>query len=313
MKIEKELPGVKKNILLKNYTTFRIGGPAKYFFQAKTKSDLILAVKIAKKFRLPFFVFGGGSNLLVSDKGFKGLVIKIQNSKFEILNGARRRREGGGRVSSKIFTEAGTLLGQLVNATTRVGLTGLEWAVGIPGTVGGAVRGNAGAFRKSMKDIIKTVEAFDTKTGKIKILKNKDCKFGYRDSIFKKNKNLIILSAVLQLKKGRHPPATRKKKIKNKIQKNLEQRKETQPLNFPSAGSIFQNPPGFSAGELIEKCGLKGKRIGNVKIFEKHANFIVNLGGGKGKDVMGLIKIIKNRVKKKFEVVLEEEVQFLGF
>jgi len=313
MKIEKELPGVKKNILLKNYTTFRIGGPAKYFFQAKTKSDLILAVKIAKKFRLPFFVFGGGSNLLVSDKGFKGLVIKIQNSKFEILNGARRRREGGGRVSSKIFTEAGTLLGQLVNATTRVGLTGLEWAVGIPGTVGGAVRGNAGAFRKSMKDIIKTVEAFDTKTGKIKILKNKDCKFGYRDSIFKKNKNLIILSAMLQLKKGRHPPATRKKKIKNKIQKNLEQRKETQPLNFPSAGSIFQNPPGFSAGELIEKCGLKGKRIGNVKIFEKHANFIVNLGGGKGKDVMGLIKIIKNRVKKKFEVVLEEEIQFLGF
>jgi len=313
MKIEKKLPGVKKNILLKNYTTFLIGGPAKYFFQAKTKRDLILAVKIAKKFRLPFFVLGGGSNLLVSDKGFKGLVIKIQNSKFEILNGARRRREGGGRVSSKIFTEAGTLLGHLVNATTRVGLTGLEWAVGIPGTVGGAVRGNAGAFRKSMKDIIKTVEAFDTKTGKIKILKNKDCKFGYRDSIFKKNKNLIILSAVLQLKKGRHPPATRKKKIKNKIKKNLKQRKETQPLNFPSAGSIFQNPPGFSAGELIEKCGLKGKRIGNVKIFEKHANFIVNLGGGKGKDVMGLIKIIKNKVKNKFGIVLEEEVQFLGF
>jgi len=313
MKIEKKLPGVKKNILLKNYTTFLIGGPAKYFFQAKTKRDLILAVKIAKKFRLPFFVLGGGSNLLVSDKGFKGLVIKILNSKFEILNGARRRREGGGRVSSKIFTEAGTLLGHLVNATTRVGLTGLEWAVGIPGTVGGAVRGNAGAFRKSMKDIIKTVEAFDTKTGKIKILKNKDCKFGYRDSIFKKNKNLIILSAVLQLKKGRHPPATRKKKIKNKIKKNLKQRKETQPLNFPSAGSIFQNPPGFSAGELIEKCGLKGKRIGNVKIFEKHANFIVNLGGGKGKDVMGLIKIIKNKVKNKFGIVLEEEVQFLGF
>jgi len=323
MKIEKELPGVKKNILLKNYTTFRIGGPAKYFFPAKTKRDLILAVKIAKKFRLPFFVLGGGSNLLVSDKGFKGLVIKILNSKFEILNGARRRREDGGRVSSKIFTEAGTLLGQLVNATTRVGLTGLEWAVGIPGTVGGAVRGNSGAFRKSMKNIIKTVEAFNTKTGKIKILKNKDCKFGYRDSIFKKNKNLIILSAMLQLKKGNQ------KKIKNKIQKNFEQRKKTQPLNFPSAGSVFKNPQGFSAGELgeedkssssafaaarlIEECGLKGKRIGNVKIFEKHANFIVNLGGGKGKDAMGLIKIIKNRVKKKFEVVLEEEIQFLGF
>jgi len=323
MKIEKELPGVKKNILLKNYTTFRIGGPAKYFFPAKTKRDLILAVKIAKKFRLPFFVLGGGSNLLVSDKGFKGLVIKILNSKFEILNGARRRREDGGRVSSKIFTEAGTLLGQLVNATTRVGLTGLEWAVGIPGTVGGAVRGNSGAFRKSMKNIIKTVEAFNTKTGKIKILKNKDCKFGYRDSIFKKNKNLIILSAMLQLKKGNQ------KKIKNKIQKNFEQRKKTQPLNFPSAGSVFKNPQGFSAGELgeedkssssafaaarlIEECGLKGKMIGNVKIFEKHANFIVNLGGGKGKDAMGLIKIIKNRVKKKFEVVLEEEIQFLGF
>jgi len=199
----------------------------------------------------------------------------------------------------------------------------LEWAVGIPGTVGGAVWGNAGAFNKSMKDVVKSVEALEVKNEKCKVknFKNRDCRFGYRDSIFKHNKNLIILSAVLQLKKGK------KKEIENKVKENLNYRKERQPLNFPSAGSIFKNPPGFFAGELgeedkssssafaaarlIEKCGLKGKKIGNVKISEIHSNFIVNLGRGTAKDVMRLIKIIKNKVKKKFGVVLEEEIQYL--
>ncbi len=217
--------------------------------------------------------------------------------------------------------------------------------------MGGAIWGNAGAFGKSVADITKEVEVFDVKKLRIKNYDLRNCKFGYRDSIFKKNKNLIILSAVLQLKKGK------KSEIENKIKKNLEQRKKTQPLNFPSAGSVFKNPrlrrgfggqaKGFSAGglgeedkssssstelpkkvkvrkrmkfscafaaaRLIEECGLKGKKIGNVKISEIHSNFIVNLGRGTAKDVMRLIKIIKNKVKKKFGVVLEEEIQFLGF
>ena len=284
----------KKNVLLKNHTTFRIGGSAKYFFVAKTKEELIEAINLAKKLnpspfpkgdrvKLPFFILGGGSNILVSDRGFNGLVIKFGQS-----------------LSSYISK-------------------GLEWAVGIPGTIQGAVCSNAGAFKKSMKDVVKEVEVFDIKTGKIKIFKNKDCKFGYRDSIFKHKKNLIILSVRIKVKKS----------DPKKIKQYLDYRKKIQPLNLPSAGSVFKNPPGFSAGELgeedkssssafaaarlIEKCNLKGKRIGNVKISEKHANFIVNLGNGKAKDVKKLINSIKKKVKNKFNIELEEEIQYLGF
>jgi len=315
MKIENKLPGIQRNVLLKNYTTFRIGGPARYFFVAKNKTELIEVIKTAKKLKLPFFILGGGSNLLVSDKGFNGILIKIRNTKYEIPACP------AGRQNTKIMAEAGVMLGELVNILAKAGLSGLEWAVGIPGTIGGAIRGNAGAFGYSMADVVKSVEVLEIPDFQFsifnfqfsnkfqipnsKILKNKDCKFGYRDSIFKSNKNLIILSAELQLKKGN------KKEIQEKMKEYLNYRKETQPLNLPSAGSIFKNPKGFSAGELIEGCGLKGKRIGNVKISEKHSNFIVNLGNGKAKDVIKLIKLIKQKVKKKFGVVLEEEIQFL--
>ena len=279
----KGLFGVQKNIPLKKYTTFKIGGPAKYFFVAKNKADLIKAIKVAKNLKLPFFVLGGGSNLLVSDKGFKGLVIKF-----------------------------GQPLSLYVSK-------GLEWAAGLPGTIQGAVYGNAGAFQKSMKDVVKEVEVFDTKTGKVQIFKNKDCKFSYRNSIFRKKKNLIILSVKIKSKKS-NP---------KKIKQYLDYRKKTQPLNFPSAGSVFKNPVAFLAGELdkedkssfsafaaarlIEECELKGKRVGNVKISEKHANFIVNLGRGKAEDVKKLINLAKKKVKNKFGINLEEEIQFLGF
>ena len=324
--MKSQIPNSKfqKNVLLKNYTTFRIGGKAEYFFVAKNKKDLIKAISVAKKLKLPFFILGGGSNLLVSDKGFNGILIKIRNTKYEIPACP------AGRQNTKIMAEAGVMLGELVNILAKTELSGLEWAAGIPGTVGGAIFGNAGAFNKSMKDVVKSVEALEVKNEKCKVknFKNRDCKFSYRDSIFKDKKNLIILSAVLQLKKGK------KSEIEKKVKENLNYRKERQPLNFPSAGSVFKNPCltgrqalGFSAGELgeedkssslsfaaarmIEECGLKGKKVGNVKISEKHSNFIVNLGNGKAKDVMRLIKIIKNKVKKKFGVVLEEEIQYL--
>ena len=283
MNIQKLLPGIKKNVLLKNYTTFKIGGRAKYFYAAKDKEDLIRAITLAKKMKLPFFILGGGSNLLISDRGFNGLVIKF-----------------------------GQPLSLYVSK-------GLEWAVGIPGTIQGAVCGNAGAFTQSMQDAVKEVEVFDVKTGEIKNFKNKDCQFSYKDSIFKKKKNLIILSVKIKNRASEGSEdedenevlIASKKSNAQKIKEYLDYRKERQPLNFPSAGSVFKNPPGFSAGELIDECGLKGKKIGNVKISEKHANFIVNLGRGEAKDVMRLIKIIKNRVKKKFGVVLEEEIVIL--
>jgi len=255
---------MKKNVSLKKYTTFQIGGRARYFFTAKTKHELIGALKWAKKKSLSFFILGSGSNVLISDRGFEGLVIKFENQK----------------------------LSQWVSR-------GLEWAIGIPGTVAGAIRGNAGAFGKSMKDAVKSVEIFDVKKEKVIKLNNTQCKFGYRNSIFKKNHNLIILSAEIKSKKS----------DPQKIKDYLKYRREHQPLSFPSAGSVFKNPSGFSAGELIEKCGLKGKRIGDAKISEKHANFIVNLGGAKAKDVVGLINLAKKKVQNKFGVNLEEEIQ----
>ena len=289
----------RKNVSLANYTTFKIGGPAKYFYIAKTKQDLIKAIKAAKELGLPFFVLGGGSNLLVSDKGYDGLVINFQFSisNFQLISNSK---------IFKVVVGAGLPLGKLVSASAEKSLTGLEWAVGIPGTVGGAIRGNSGAFEKSISNIVKEVEVLEItedNSPQIKILKNKDCKFQYRDSIFKHNSNLIILSAEIQLKKGD------KKEIQKKIKEHLKQRKKTQPLGFPSAGSIFKNPKGFSAGELIEKCGLKGKKINGAQISEIHSNFIVNLGKAKSKDVEKLIKLIKQKVKQKFGIVLEEEIE----
>ena len=230
----------------------------------KTKENLIKAITVAKKLRLPFFILGGGSNLLVSDKGYKGLVIKF------------------GRPLSLYVSK------------------GLDWAAGIPGTIEGAVYGNAGAFGKSMKDVVKSIEVFDTKTEKIEIFKNKDCQFGYRDSIFKKKKNLIILS--VKIKSG--------KSDWKKIKEYLDYRKQRHP-KLPSAGSVFKNVEETPVAILIHQAGLTGKKVGDAQISEKHSNFIVNLGNAKAKDVLKLIKLTKKSVKKKFGIVLEEEIQFL--
>ncbi|MCX6760677.1 MAG: UDP-N-acetylmuramate dehydrogenase [Candidatus Nealsonbacteria bacterium] len=294
MNIIKELPAIKKNVSLAEYTTFKIGGKAKYFFIAKTKEDLIKAIFVAKKLKLQFFILGGGSNLLVSDKGYNGLVIKTQNSNLEI------RKKG---TIINFFCGAGAPLAKLVLESIKNSAQGLEWAAGIPGTVGGAIFGNAGAFNESMSGNIEEVEVLDVRKTVIKKFKNKDCRFEYRKSFFKKNKNIIILSAKLKLKNGK------RKKIKEIIKEHLEKRKKFQPLNYPSAGSVFVNPKtGLKTGEMIEKCGLKGKRIGKAKVSEKHANFIMNLGKAKEKDVKKLINLIKKRVKNKFGVILKEEI-----
>ena len=288
------LNNVKKNVFLAPYTTFKIGGPAKYFYEAKSNKDLIAAITMAKKENLPFFVLGGGSNILVLDKGFDGLVIKVKSQKSKVKN-------------NKIYVDGGVLLSKIVEESTKRGLSGLEWAAGIYGTIGGAIRGNAGAFGCSMAEITKTVEVLEIKNKRLKIknLKNKDCKFGYRDSIFKHNKNLIILSVELELKKGD------KEKSQQLIKEYLKQRKEKQPLEYPSAGSIFKNPRQYSAGYLIEQCGLKGAKINGAMVSKKHANFIVNIGGAKAKDVVKLINLCKQKVKEKFKIKLEEEIEYL--
>jgi UDP-N-acetylmuramate dehydrogenase len=301
---------IKEKISLKEYTTFKIGGPARYFFVAKNKEDLKNTILWAKKKKLPFFILGGGSNVLFSDNGFKGLIIKLQNTQYKIRN-------------TKIVAEAGVPLQKLVLETAKKGLSGLENLAGIPGTLGGAIWGNAGAFGREIGDLVEEVKVLDVRGSKLEVkkLKKEDCKFGYRNSIFKKRKNWIILEATLKLKRGK------KKEIEEKIKEILKLRKEKQPLEFPSAGSVFKNVPiekvpkkirekfkekikdGFlPAGVLIEAARLKGYQIGGAKISEKHANFIVNTGEAKAMDVLKLIELIKKRVKKKFKIELKEEI-----
>ncbi|MFH1643019.1 MAG: UDP-N-acetylmuramate dehydrogenase [Patescibacteria group bacterium] len=290
-----DIKRVQKGVSLKEFTTFRIGGKAEYFFEAETKEELIGTILEARVKNMAFFVLGGGSNILVSDAGFKGLVISLKFFDTEFLK------------NSRVRVEAGLSLASLVTSAARNKYSGLEWASGIPGTVGGAVCGNAGAFGRSMKDLIEEVEFFDVKKGKIKKFSGKLCEFDYRSSIFKNNSHYIILSVLMKLYKGKQ------EEIEEKMREYLDYRRERQPLMFPSAGSIFKNPKNDSAGRIIDQAGLRGKKIGNVQVSEKHANFIVNLGGGKAKDVVKLIELIKETVKEKFKINLEEEIQYVGF
>lgn len=312
--LKKELPRIQKNALLKHHTTFKIGGPADYFFIAKKTEDIMNAIKTAKKMKLPVFVLGSGSNLLVSDHGFRGLVIKMDNTpvikqKSQLV----------------IFAEAGTEMKDLVIFSVNKSLQGLEWAGGLPGTFGGAIRGNAGAFGSEMKDSILQVEAIDNNFALKKLL-NKQCHFSYRSSIFKK-KNWTVVSATITLKKGN------KKELENIAKSHSKYRKERHPLEFPNAGSIFKNVPlsefspklkGNLAGVvkkdpfpviptafLVSEAGLKGTRVGQAAVSEKHPNFIVNLGNAKAKDVLTLIDIVKKKVKKMYGIQLETEVQLL--
>lgn len=285
---------VKTNESLSIHTTFKIGGPADLFYEATTEGQLIEAVKLALELKIPFFILGAGSNVLISDEGFKGLVIKVKNEDIKIVPD---------NSDYKITAGAGVSLSELRRKTAALGIAGLEFSVGIPGTVGGAVRGNAGAWQQSIGDRVSRVKVL-TPVGKVIWFEAKDCQFAYRQSLFKKSKN-IILAVELVLKAGE------KKEIKKTIEANWEKRL-CQPTE-PSAGCVFINPKPQSAGELIDQCGLKGKTIGGAQISSKHANFIVNLGKAKAKDVKSLIKIVKEKVKKKFGISLEEEICLVGF
>lgn len=313
-KMQEYLPGSENNISLKDHTTFHIGGKAKIFFNAKSEDDLLRALKAAKKFNLSFFILGAGSNLLVSDKGFNGLVIKMEIKEWRIRN-------------REITAGAGADLSSLVKAAAEKCLSGLEWAAGIPGTVGGAIYGNAKVFDKEMGGIVKSAIIFDSQKNRVLKFSKKDCAFSYKTSIFKKKKHLIIVSAKLALS------SSGKKEIKDKVKNNLDYRKKAQPKMLPSAGSVFINPRvritdkkllkefpklidfnkrGFMpAGFLIDCCNLRGKTVGGAKISEKHANFIINAGGATAKNVLKLINLIKRKVKNKFGVELEAEVQIL--
>ncbi|HOF44804.1 MAG TPA: UDP-N-acetylmuramate dehydrogenase [Candidatus Pacearchaeota archaeon] len=281
---------LRENVLLSEYSTFRIGGIARYLIEVDNAEDLKKVIQKALELNLQFIVIGGGSNILFSSKGYNGLVIVFKSNNTFSIN------------DNLIEVDASVSLNYLINKLNNY--TGLEWAVGIPGTVAGAINGNAGAFGGEMSELIKQVKVLEIKDNQIieKDFSKEDCKFSYRNSIFKNNPNLIIASAILELKKDSE------ENVKQKIKSNLSKRISKQPKGF-SIGSIFKNGEDFSAGELIEKAGLKGLQIGDAKISDEHANFIINLGKATSDDVLELIKIVKKEVKEKFSIDLEEEIK----
>jgi len=283
----------QENISLSEKINFKLGGKTKYFFAAKTREEIIDAAGLAKKENIPFYILGGGTNILAADEGYSGLVLKIENSKLKI--------EG-----CEIYAEAGVLLSDVVRIAADNSLSGLEWAAGIPGQVGGAVYGNAQAFGGNISKIAEKVETLDAGDLEIKEFSNSECQYSEKSSIFKKNKNLIILSAIFNLKKGD------RKSILEEMKSHFDLRKEKHPLNYPSAGSMFvNNPPNPPSSYLIEQAGLKGLRAGDAQVSEKHAGFIINLGKATCKDVMKLVEKIQKGVKDKFGIDLEQEVQII--
>ncbi len=283
---------IKKNEPLKNHTSFKIGGPADEFAEVYNEEDIKELIEYAKGKGIPYTIIGNGSNLLVSDKGVRGLVIKL-------AKGFDRAEVKG----DKIIAKAGILLSKLSNVALENELSGIEFASGIPGTLGGAIYMNAGAYGGEMKDVIKKVTYLSG--DEIKTAIDSELDFGYRHSRFSNTED-IVLSAEIQLKKGD------KSEIRAKMDDFKDRRCSKQPLSMPSAGSTFKRPDGYFAGKLIEDAGLKGKSIGGAQVSEKHSGFVVNTGDATAQDVLDLIKYIQDTVYDKFGVKLETEVKMLG-
>ncbi|MFA6215507.1 MAG: UDP-N-acetylmuramate dehydrogenase [Patescibacteria group bacterium] len=318
-KLIEKLGSVKENEPLASHTTFKIGGPAKYFYEAKNSQELLAAVKTAEELKIPFFILGWGSNMLVSDDGFAGLIIKTVSNNFTI-NG------------QEIWVEAGVNLSRLIGLAGQAGLTGLETMAGIPGTVGGTAFGNAGAYGVSFGKVVKEVEIYQA--GEVKKLSQPEMAYEYRGSILKKVPG-IILSVTVKLEKG-DPRA-----IQSQVVKFILERNQKLPIE-PSAGCIFKNIKldktaidkerlkkeldideaewqkvtmhgKLSAGYLIDRLDLRGKTIGGCQISEKHSNFFVNIGSAKAEHVIMLISDVKMRVRNQLGIQLEEEIRYLGF
>lgn len=308
---------LKVNEPLKNHTSYKIGGLAKYFYIAESTNDLIKALQVALEVGVPYIILGGGTNALINDQGFSGFVIKVKNHEWQIN-------------VQEVTADAGVNLAFLVQKTVAASLTGFEPLVGVPGTVGGAIYGNAGLpglGKGCVGDWVKNVTVF--RDDKIILLSKEECSFGYRDSIFKHN-NDVVLSATFVLDKGDIA------EVKEKVNKYMLSRKH-QPYDSPSCGCIFTNykitnpdeirkifvgeekieefinKGQIPAGWLIEKAGLKGKVLGGIQVSDKHANFLINIGEGTAESVIMMISYIKQQVRDKFGIQLQEEVRYMGF
>jgi len=283
---------VLEDYTLKEHTTYKVGGKAICAVVPEDEKKLITLLSYLKEKNIKYMVLGNGSNVIFNDSGYNGVIIKLDN--FNHLN----------IINNKIVVGAGYPLNKLALRVSRLGFTGMEFAAGIPGTVGGAVYMNAGAYKSDMGYILTSVKVL-TPDYEIKTMKNKELDFHYRTSFLQKNKDYICLEATITLIKGNS------EEIMEIINERKKRRVETQPLEYPSAGSVFRNPEGDFAGRLIEEIGYKGKSIGGAQVSEKHANFIINTGNATGEEVKELINDIKNKIKEKYNIELKVEQEFV--
>lgn len=307
----------KEHESLARHVNIRIGGPAAMFVEARSTQDLIDAVQMAQNFAVEYVLLGGGSNMLVADAGFPGLVIKAANRSMRV--------EG-----DRVFAEAGVISSAAARASAEAGLRGFEWAVSLPGTIGGAVRGNAGCFGGEMRESVESVRVF--RRGEVLTLSNSDLHFAYRQSLLKEEGNDdVVLDVVLKLTPGMRDEALAQ------IEKNLAGRKATQPLGASSAGCMFKNyewedaaqiaqlqnivdiPQEFidrkriAAGWIIDKLGLKGAKVGDAEISLQHGNFLLNKGHATAEEILGLVTKVKKHIEHETGIQLEEEVMHVGF
>ena len=284
---------IYKNELMSRHTTFRTGGPASLFIRPENKGQLVEVMALIKKLGTEFFVLGNGSNLLVSDKGFDGVVISLSKMNDIHLEG-----------DNDIYAEAGAMNSQIAAFARDNGLKNFEFAAGIPGTIGGAMIMNAGAYGGEMKLVTRSVTVLSPE-GEIMVLDNASMEFGYRSSAIK-GRGYIVISVLLSLEKGD------KETITKNMQELAVKRREKQPLEFPSAGSTFKRPEGYFAGKLIEDAGLRGFSVGDAAVSEKHCGFVINKGNATSAEVYELICEVKKRVYENSGVTLEPEVIMLG-
>jgi UDP-N-acetylmuramate dehydrogenase len=291
--VKLDLNNIIYNEPMKNHTSFKLGGTVDIFIEPDHAEELIKAIKCLRDHNIPYYIIGNGSNLLVSDKGLRGAVVKI-GEKFGGIN-----IEG-----NKVIAECGILLSTLSKIAAKSSLTGMEFASGIPGALGGAVTMNAGAYGGEMKDIVEWVEVLDQDL-RVKRLQSTEMEFGYRKSVIESSK-YIAIKCCLVLKKG-NPD-----EINRKMAELTEKRKSKQPLHLPSAGSTFRRPEGYFAGKLIEDAGLRGFSIGGAQVSTLHCGFVVNNGGATAQEVHDLIRHVQKTVYERFNVKIEPEVKILG-
>ena len=286
---------IKPKVSLSSYTSYRVGGPAEWYVAPRSLESLQASIEYAKEHELPITVLGAGSNLLVSDNGIPGLVIATRHMRYSNFESE----------TGRVTFAAGESIPALASAVAERGWEGFEWAVGIPGTIGGAVVMNAGAHNSCIADILVSAEVL-TPDGTLQTLTREELNYSYRTSVLQ-GSNLIVTQATLQLQPGADPA-----EVMARTKQHKKHRLATQPYHLPSCGSVFRNPKPHSAGKLIESAGLKGFQIGQAQVAELHANFIVNCGGATANDVFNLIRHVQQQVQERFTISLHPEVKTLG-